>query len=107
MQIEQWRMKQWRRAQWRKIGWAAGVGISVGILAGALSVHHTPVVRANVAPYIVPASVPAATVLVTSTERVRSSDDVAYDSQLERLKTRNRRLEALVTVLRRRAADRQ
>ncbi len=95
--------------QRKKVGWAVVAGISFGVVAATLSVHR-PAFRpreTTTAPYIVPVAATG------SNSASREQSDAAADSQqldaqqMERLKTRNRRLEALVTVLRHRATERQ
>lgn len=116
-------MQTWQEKPWKKISCAAAVGISVGIAAAALSVHHPSLEMAKaatIAPYIVPvnATSPAFSAAREQSDEVnvQVSDRPAggqqtggqqTGGQVERLQTRNRRLEALVTVLRQRAADRQ
>jgi len=111
-------MQTWQEKPWTKISWAAAVGISVGIVAAALSVHHPSLEiarAATIAPYIVPvnATSPAFSAAREQSDEVdvpvsdRQAGGQQTGGQVERLQTRNRRLEALVTVLRQRAADRQ
>jgi hypothetical protein len=91
-----------------KVGWAAAVGISVGVVAAALTVHHPSTVYAASAhaPYVVPvnATSPAFPVSRDPAEVTINAGD---SDVIEQLRTRNRRLEALVTVLRQRAAERR
>lgn len=106
------RSKEWRSKQWKRVGWAAAVGVSVGIVAATLSVHR-PGTEAAPTPYIVPVTATPVSFSGTrelpgvSSARIDMPEARVDEGQLERLKTRNRRLEALVTVLRRRAAERQ
>jgi hypothetical protein len=107
-----WLIKMWRSKRWTKVGWAAGAGISIGIAAAALSVHHSsPQAAATVVPYIIPVNSTSPGFSLSQDRRdpvaVQPDNQQADNQQIERLRTRNRRLEALVTVLRRRAAERQ
>lgn len=90
--------------QWKKVVWAAAAGVSLGVVAATLTIS-TPSLKQQHAPtaYMVPV-VATASHFSASQERPESSADT---EELDRLKTRNRRLEALVTVLRHRAAERR
>ena len=104
MLITSWRMKLRQNKQLPKLGWAAVVGITVGIAAASFSVHRHPVNTAAASiPYIVPVNLTPPVSAASGTGVATASFPRSGD-QLEKLETRNRRLEALVAVLRRRAA---
>lgn len=105
--FKQWQLAWRENSQWTKFGWAAAVGISVG-LAGAAFTSHKPASQnaavTTPAPYVVPVS--------STSPRFAAAEEHAVSGQtegerMEQLKIRNRRLEALVSVLRRRVANRQ
>ena len=101
-------MRGFDRKQWLKVVGAIVVGISVGIAGAALNVsHRSPqvAVTATSVPYIVPVSATMTHSMSESLEQPANSGTPAFAEQIERLKTRNRRLEALVSVLRQRAAE--
>ena len=105
MPITSWRMKLLQNRQMPKLGWAAVVGITVGIAAASLSVHRHPVNTAAASiPYIVPVTLTSSPVSSASATEVANTGLPPNSARLEKLQTRNRRLEALVAVLRRRAA---
>lgn len=96
--------------QWRKVIIAIAVGMCVGVAAAALNVSHRtdPELTSVVTPvpYILPVSNNAsADTRAASLEPTNAPGTLASFQQIERLKTRNRRLEALVSVLRQRTAE--
>jgi len=107
------RNKQKRKAplqneQWKKAAWAAVIGVSFGLIAASVSAaHHShqPVERS--APFMVPVSANPVSVSAAREQASATSEPASEAQELERLKTRNRRLEALVSVLRHRETERQ
>lgn len=96
--------------QWIKVGWAAGIGVSVGIAAAVISANRPSIHTVSIAspsPYIVPVSATSVTSPSSEEQTITGDTPQSSSREIERLRTRNRRLEALVTVLKQRAADRQ
>ncbi len=108
-----WRTGLRHNNQLMKIGWAAAVGISVGVAAAVLTVHHPSTVYAasTPAPYVVPVNASSPGFSVSrdhaDVDQAEVTIDAGDSEVINQLRTRNRRLEALVTVLRQRAAARR
>ena len=86
-----------QKKQWNRLGWASAVGVTFGIAAALFASRAQPSSAART-PYVVPS------VVVNSGQTPANQVD---DAEVQRLKVRNRRLEALVAVLRNRSVHRQ
>lgn len=83
---------------WKKIGWAAGVGVTVGILAAFVTLRQ-PLRGDAMTTYVVSWHPISSTLPL---DAMPLNDPQVERQEIEQLKTRNRRLEALVEVLRQR-----
>ena len=93
------------KRRWIKVVGAATVGVSVGIAAAALSAHHARLSEVDTPGGATPYVVPVASHVSNAPIALGVMPPTAHE--LERLETRNRRLEALVAVLRHRATERR